>query len=85
MVAWTHGDLPQPPEPEHPVIAILAVIAIVAAILLITWARFEVLGTRDIESALTEAGGPSVPPSERERQIDEAVTSSRFATGVSPQ
>ena len=83
MVACTHEEFPQPPNDEHPVIAILAVIAIVAAILLITWARFEVHGTGDIEAALTE-DGPIQPASDEQRELDAAVTSNRFATGVSP-
>jgi hypothetical protein len=84
MVACMHDEFPRPPDDEHPIIAIVAVIAIVGAILLITWARFEVHGTGDIESALTEEGpSPAVP--EHHRQLDEAVTSNRFAGGVSPQ
>jgi hypothetical protein len=84
MVACTHEELPQPPNDEHPVIAVLAVIAIVAAILLITWARFEVHGTGDIAAALTE-NGPIEPQPDDQRELDAAVTSNRFATGVSPQ
>ena len=83
MVACTHEEFPQPPNDEHPVIAILAVIAIVAAILLITWARFEVHGTGDIEAALTEDGPIEAAPDDQ-RELDAAVTSNRFATGVSP-
>ena len=83
MVACAHEDLPQPPNPEHPVIAILAVIAMIVAMLLITWARFELLGTGDIEAALTEDGPIEAKPDEQ-REIDAAVTSNRFATGVSP-
>jgi hypothetical protein len=90
MVACTHEELPQPPNcrsgdaGEHPIIAIVAVISIIAAILLITWARFEVHGTRDIEAAFTE-GGPIVPQPDDQREIDAAVTSNRFASGVTPQ
>jgi len=84
MVACTHEEFPQPPNGEHPVVAILAVIAIIAAIVLITWARFEVHGTGDITSALTE-DGPIDPQPGAQRELDEAVTSNRFATGVSPQ
>jgi hypothetical protein len=83
MVACTHDDFPRPPNDEHPVVAVLAVIAIVAAIVLITWARLEVHGVRDIEAALTEDGPIEVRPDEQ-REIDAAVTSNRFATGVSP-
>ena len=84
MVACTHDDFPRPPHDEHPVIALVAVIAILAAILLITWARFEVHGVGDIESALTEEG-PITPGPDHQRELDEAVTSNRFAGGVSPQ
>lgn len=84
MVACTHDEYPRPPNDEHPIIAIVAVIAIVAAILLITWARFEVHGTGDIEAALTEEG--PIPAGEAHQQdLDAAVTSNRFAGGVSPQ
>jgi hypothetical protein len=83
MVACTHEEFPQPPNGEHPVVAIVAVIAMIAAMLLITWARFEVHGTRDIEAALTEDGPIEAKP-EEERELDAAVTSNRFATGVSP-
>jgi hypothetical protein len=85
MVACTHDEFPQPPSNgEHPIVAIIAVIAMIAAMLLITWARFEVHGTRDIEAALTEDGPIEAKP-EEERELDAAVTSNRFATGVSPQ
>jgi len=84
MVACTHDEFPQPPNDEHPVIALVAVIAIVAAILLITWARFEVHGLGDIESALTEEG-PIGAGGDHQREVDAAVTSNRFAGGVSPQ
>ena len=77
---------------EHPVTAIIAVLAIFVAILLITWARIEVHGTGDLEEALVEAqaqpGVPVLPPkgikADEEREVDAAVTSSRFATGLSP-
>jgi hypothetical protein len=84
MVACTHEEFPQPPNDEHPIVAVLAVIAIIAAIVLITWARFEVHGTRDIEAALTEDGPIEVKPDDQ-LELDAAVTSNRFATGVSPQ
>jgi hypothetical protein len=84
MVACAHDELPSPPpNGEHPVVAVLAVAAIVAAILLILWARFEVHGTGDLEAALDEEA-PAVPRSQDERNIDEAVTANRFATGLSP-
>ena len=80
------------PQPEHPITAIIAVIAMLAAILLITWARIEVHGTGDLEEALVEPqvqpGVRVLPPKDikagEEREVDAAVTSSRFATGLSP-
>ena len=89
-LTWT-GD-PQPDgNGEHPIVALLAVIAILLAILLITWARVEVHGTADLESALAEPRpehAPVPPPetarTQEQRDVDEAVTSSRFATGFSP-
>jgi hypothetical protein len=78
-----HQAPPPPPNGEHPVVAILAVVAIVAAILLITWARFEVHGSGDIEAALNEEA-PSVQKPAQERQLEEHVTANRFATGLSP-
>jgi hypothetical protein len=80
------------PSKEHPVVAFIAVIAIVAAMLLIGWVRLEVHGTDDIEAALSEpvAEGdlPLAPKADLkpddERELDAAVTSSRFATGFSP-
>ncbi|HWD22942.1 MAG TPA: hypothetical protein VG591_07425 [Burkholderiales bacterium] len=82
MTACTHGQLPPPPNGEHPIVAIVAVIAIIAAILLITWARFEVHGTDDLEATITEQ--PVKPKPAEERELDEAVTANRFATGLSP-
>ena len=84
--AFAHEDLQPPPPPpngEHPIVAVLAVIAIIAAILLITWARFEVHGAGDIEAALDEEA-PSVPKAAGERELEEHVTANRFATGLSP-
>ena len=87
---FSHHEHPDPHE--HPVIAVIAIIAIVAAILLIAWARLEIHGTDDLEAALTEppaqgdlpvAPKPDLKPDD-EREIDAAVTSSRFATGLSP-
>ena len=82
MTAWTHEQLPPPPNGEHPIVAIVAVIAMIAAILLITWARFEVHGTDDLEATITEQ--PVKPRPAEERELDEAVTANRFATGLSP-
>jgi hypothetical protein len=82
--ACAHEDFREPPpNGEHPIVAVVAVIAIVAAILLITWARLEVHGTQDLEAALDEQAPAVVKPQE-ERQVDEAVTANRFATGFSP-
>jgi hypothetical protein len=87
MVACCHEELPQPPNDdagEHPIIAVVAVISIVAAMLLIAWAHLEIHGTRNIEATFTE-GAPIVPQPDDEREIDAAVTSNRFASGVTPQ
>jgi hypothetical protein len=86
MVACIHHqDLPEPPRNgEHPIIAIVAVVAMIAAMLLIMWARVEVHGTNDIEATFVE-GTPLEPQPDAQREVDEAVTSGRFATGVSPQ
>lgn len=82
MVACTHRRVPPPPNGEHPVVAAIAVIAIIAAILLILWARIEVHGTADLEATITEQ--PVKPPPKDQREVDEAVTANRFATGLSP-
>ena len=72
---------PSGPNGEHPLVALLAVVAIVLAILLIIWARVEVHGTADLESAVMhEASAEPAPKPRVERDVDEAVTSSRFAT-----
>jgi len=91
--ACTHEQFPGPNK-EHPVVAILAVIAIIAAMLLIGWARWAVHGTEDIEETLLEPlmseapAEPAVPRPDtklpEEREVESAVTSSRFATGFSP-
>jgi hypothetical protein len=89
----THDHIPGPKgKNEHPVVAVIAIIAIIAAMLLIAWARIEVHGTDDIEAALAEPpaqGDLPIAPkpdlkSDEEREVDAAVTSSRFATGFSP-
>ena len=79
------------PDKEHPVVAILAVVAIVAAMLLIGLARVAVHGTEDLQQALADpvvSDLAVVPPQpdtipQEEREVDAAVTSSRFATGFS--
>jgi hypothetical protein len=83
MVVCTHEDFPQPPKDEHPIVAILAVAAIVAAIVLITLARVALHGTEDIEATFTD--GPLTQGTDEERELDAAVTSNRFAGGISPQ
>jgi hypothetical protein len=83
MVACTHEDFPQPPKDEHPIVAVLAVVAIAAAIMLIMWARVALHGTEDIEAALTD--GPLAQTTDEQRELDAAVTSNRFAGGISPQ
>ena len=83
--ACAHEDFgAPPPNGEHPIVAILAVLAIVAAIVLITWARFEVHGAGDIEAALKEDEAPAAPKPAQERELEEHVTANRFATGLSP-
>ena len=91
--ACTQDQYPGPNRNgEHPVVAVIAIIAIVAAILLIAWARLELHGTEELEAALIETPVQSdLPLAPRagdkpndEREVDAAVTSSRFATGFSP-
>ncbi len=71
-------------------VAVIAIIAILAAMVLIAWAGLELHGTENLEAALSEpqAQGEALPkPDTRpheEREVDRAVTSSRFATGFSP-
>ena len=91
--ACTHDQFPGPNK-EHPVVAVLAVIAIIAAMLLIGWARLAVHGTDDIEEVLLEppmteeqVEAAVLRPDTKlpeERELESAVTSTRFATGFSP-
>jgi HAMP domain-containing protein len=88
--ACTHDDYPGGPDGhEHPVVAVLAILAIAAAILLILWVRVELHGTDDIEAAFTEPDTEAAamlkptPLPREEREVEEAATSSRFATGFS--
>lgn len=77
---WQHG-----PEREHPIVAWISVAAIVVAILVIVWARVEVIGTRDIEAALSgEPGGNHNGDASVPREVDSAVAAGRWATGLSP-
>ena len=84
MVACTHDEFPQPPKDEHPIVAILAVVAIVAAIVLIMWARVALHGTEEIEATFTD-GPLTQQGTDEQRELDAAVTSNRFAGGISPQ
>ncbi len=75
----------QRPEREHPIVAWIGVAAIVAAILVIIWARVEVIGTRDIEAALSgEPNGQEESEAAVPREVDSAVAAGRWATGFSP-
>jgi hypothetical protein len=76
---------------DHPVVGWIGLLAILITILLLVWARVAVIGTRDIEEALVEpapeadaAQGAAKDQGARGRKVDEAVTSSRWATGFSP-
>jgi len=75
-------------EREHPVVAWIAVAAIACAMVLITWARFEVNGTDDLEAALYEEPQARLPTQAEatghHAQVDEAVSASRWATGLLP-
>lgn len=77
-------------EPEHPIVAWIGLAAIVVAIIVIVWARFELRGTSEIESALTP------PPhavnsiakqkngkAEQRSEAEAAAAKSRWATGFS--
>ncbi len=77
IVSPDYADRDKP----HPVVGRFAIGAIVFAILAITWAKFEVLGMRDIERTLTEE---SAILAQMCSDRLEAVASSRWATGFSP-
>ncbi len=87
-----HGlDADRPGGRDHPVVGWIGLLAILITILLLVWARVAVIGTRDIEEALVEpspeaAAGQTAAEDQgaRGRKVDEAVTSSRWATGLSP-
>lgn len=78
-------------EPEHPIVAWIGVAAIVVAIIVIVWARLEVRGTSEIESALTprpHAVKPNAKPKagnkvEKRSEAEAAAAKSRWATGFS--
>lgn len=59
----------------------IALGAIVAAILALIWARFEVLGTGDLERLLANDGAP-LPEHCDVRKL-EAITMNRWAAGFS--
>jgi hypothetical protein len=81
-------------EREHPLVAWTGIIAMLAAILLISWARFEVHGSSDLEAALSHGGAEAAParrkPSpegdrtKHEKALDKAVAAGRWAAGFSP-
>lgn len=75
-------------EREHPVVAWIAIAAIACTIVLISWARVEVHGTGDLEAALYEVP-VARPPTQDEvsghhAQVDDAVSTSRWASAFSP-
>ena len=92
--APTYSDFgsPQNNNGGHRVAKWIAVIAMFVAMLLITWARVVIHGTDDLEATLIEPvmqSDSSAPVrvdsrSDEERHVDAAVTTSRFATGLSP-
>lgn len=75
------------PHREHPVIAWLGIFAVALSILLILWARYEIHGTHDLESALAEAPPKPSPDADRtppRPEVDDAVAAGRWAAGFSP-
>jgi hypothetical protein len=58
----------------------VALAAIVVAILMLIWARFEILGTGDFERLLANDGAPL--PEHCDIRHLEAVTMNRWAAGV---
>jgi hypothetical protein len=84
---------PQNNNGGHRLAKWIAVIAMFFAMLLITWARVVIHGTDDLQETLIEAvvqPDQAQPPAradartEEKRDVDAAVTTSRFATGLSP-
>ena len=79
--------LKPPPDGEHPVVAAAGILAIGLAIALILWARVSVHGTRDLEVAIS-APGPRASAAcdkpAREREVDDAVATGRWAAGFTP-
>jgi hypothetical protein len=89
----SHFGPPQNNNGGHRLAKWIAVIAMFFAMLLITWARVVIHGTDDLQATLIE---PLMQPeqaqpqtrgearTEEKRDVDAAVTTSRFATGLSP-
>jgi hypothetical protein len=75
-------------DSEHPVVAWAGILAVLAAAVLILWARVEVHGTDDLESALSEeqtrGASPQADKSDGKSQVDDAVATGRWAAGFSP-
>lgn len=79
---------------EHPLVAWTGILAMLAAMLLISWARFEVHGSGDLEAALSHGGAeaasarrkpsPEGDSATHEKALDKAVAAARWAAGFSP-
>ena len=79
---------------EHPLVAWTGIVAMLAAILLISWARFEVHGSGDLEAALSQSGAeaasarrkpsPDGDSAKHEKALDKAVAAGRWAAGFAP-
>ena len=68
------------PEKPHPFVGRAAVAAIILTMLLIVWAKVEILGTRDIERTLTQEDATLAQVCVDHLQ---AVAFNRWATGFS--
>jgi len=84
-------DLDRTGDRDHPVVGWVGLLAIVITMVLLVWVRLAVIGSHDIEEVFAEtpeAAGPDQSAGEKQappdREIDEAVMSSRWATGFSP-
>jgi hypothetical protein len=81
-------------DPEHPIAAWTGILSVAFAILLILWARIEVHGTHDLESALTESPvheanrraelSSATDRAEPAPGVDDAVAAARWVAGFSP-
>jgi hypothetical protein len=79
---------------EHPVVAWAGICAVLGAILLISWARFEVHGTHDLKATLgsddpkpaahRHKASPGADRQKRESEVEDAVAAGRWAAGFSP-